>query len=125
MSESNQPRPYDEWRSDPTDRAEDAAYTFGADLIMHCRAEALKKIGATQMPTNSDELRTVVEKSVDTALHNVLDLLEGFRRTDSGPNHRVEYALSVCVKDAKRSLVERIDISPSIVGLTNWLLEMA
>ena len=117
MSESAQPRPYGEWRTDPIDRAEDAAYTFGFDLIKHCRAEALKKIGETQVPANPEELRTIIEKSVDTALHNVLDLLEGFWRTDSGPNHRVDYALSVCVKDAKRSPVERIDISPSLLDL--------
>src|ERR1700690_4095070 len=37
------PVPYDEWRKDAVDRAEDAASNFGFYLMAHCRAEALKK----------------------------------------------------------------------------------
>jgi hypothetical protein len=111
------PRPYDEWRSDRFDRAEDAAYTFGCDLMKHCRAEVIKGLSNPQLPTNAEELRAIVEKSVDTALHNVVDMLEGFWPMSAGPNHKVEYSLAVCVKDASGTPVERIDISPSLIDL--------
>ena len=55
---------------------------------------------------------------MDIALHNVMDLLEGFWCTEAGPGQRVEYALSVCVKVASgEETVERIDISPCMLDL--------
>ena len=47
----------------------------------------------------------------------MMDLLEGFWPTQSGPNHRVTYALSVCISDKNRNPVERIDISPCLLDL--------
>ena len=99
------------------DRAEDAAYTFGYHLMKHCRAEALKSTASAPTPKSSEELQTVVGNAVDAALHNVLDLLEGFWRTNAGPNHTVEYKLSVCIKDVNRTPVEQIDISPCLLDL--------
>jgi hypothetical protein len=46
-----------------------------------------------------------------------MDLLEGFWPTKAGPNHRVAYALAICVSDLSRKPVERIDISPSLIDL--------
>ena len=118
MSASDTPKPHNEWRTAPIDRAEDAAYTFGYHLIKHCRAEALKAVQSSAVPTSAEEMRVQVEKAVDTALHNVMDLLEGFWRTEAGAGQRVEYVLSVCVKDAHGDeIVERIDISPCMLDL--------
>jgi hypothetical protein len=86
-------------------------------LMLHCRSKALKKIESTTIPANEEDFRTQVALAVDTALHNVMDLLEGFWRTEAGQNHTVQYALSVCVKDASRSEVERINISPCLIDL--------
>ena len=65
------------------------------------------------MPTDaSPELKAAVEEAVDTALHNVNDMLEGFWKLDAGPKHSVELALVVRVRDAERNLVESQEISP-------------
>jgi len=117
MSDATTPRPYEEWRTNSADRGEDAAYTFGYYLIRHCRAEALKRVQSASVPATPEQFRAQVEAAVDTALHNAMDLLEGFCRADAGPNHTAEFALSVCVKDATRKLVERIDVSPCLLDL--------
>jgi hypothetical protein len=107
------PRSYLEWRTDWVNRAEDAAYAFGQDLIVHCRDEALATLAA-DLP---DTTRTIVEKAVDTALHNVMDMLEGFWPLPSGPNHTLEYALQVRVRDSAGTVVESQEISPSQLDL--------
>src|SRR6266446_5276095 len=100
MNDSATPRPYEQWRKVPIDRAEDAAFTFGYYLMKHCRTEALKASDSATLPTTAQELDKRVAQTVDIALHNLMDLLEGFWRTEAGANHTAEYALSVCVKDA-------------------------
>jgi hypothetical protein len=117
MPESNTPRPYEQWRAASFDRAEDAAYTFGYHLMAHCRAEALKVTDSAVVPASAEEFRIQVAAAVDKALHNVMDLFEGFWPTQSGPNHRVAYALSVCISDMDRKPIERIDISPNFLDL--------
>jgi hypothetical protein len=117
MSDASTPKPYGEWRTKPIDRAEDAAYTFGYYLMLHCRAEALKKAGASAMPSSREEFDASVSEAVDTALHNVADLLEGFWRTETGPNHQVEFALAVRVTDADGKDIESINISPCLLDL--------
>jgi hypothetical protein len=117
MSEPNTPRFFENWRTEPIGRAEDAANTFGYDLMLHCRAEALKATGAASLPATDTEFHAHVAAAVDVALHNVMDLLEGFWRTQAGPNHTVEYALAVCVKADGQAPVERIDISPCLLDL--------
>src|SRR5438309_976327 len=102
------PRPFPEWRVKPADRREDAAYTFGYHLIVHCRDEAM----ATVPPDASAELKAAVEKAVDTALHNLNDMLEGFWKLDAGPQHTVELGLVVRVRDSNGDIVETQEISP-------------
>ncbi|SPE56388.1 conserved hypothetical protein [Verrucomicrobia bacterium] len=117
MTDSTIPRAYEQWRTTPIDRAEDAAYTFGYHLMQHCRSEALKATAPASLPTTAEEFQAEVAAAVDKALHNVMDLLEGFWQAHAGGGHTVEYTLSVCVKDANRAPVERIDISPSLLDL--------
>lgn len=117
MSASDKPKPYEEWRTTPIDRAEDAANTFGYHLMQHCRNEALKGLDTASPPTSADEFREQVTAAVDTALCNAMALLEGFWPTEAGPNHRVAYALGVCVTDTDLKHVERIDISPCLIDL--------
>jgi hypothetical protein len=117
MSDASTPRPYEQWRTGSADRGEDAAHTFGYYLMQYCRAEALKRIQSASVPATAEEFRAQVEKAVDTALHNVMDLLEGFWRTEAGSQHTAEFALSVRVMDASRKEVERVDISPSLLDL--------
>jgi hypothetical protein len=117
MSASDAPRHFEEWRTGKFDRAEDAACVFGRDLMQHCRAEALKIIETTEVPKNAAEYREHVSAAVDTALHNVMALLEGFWPTHAGPNHQVVYKLSVCVSDSSRASVEHVDISPCLLDL--------
>lgn len=106
------PRPYSEWAS-AGEPAEDAAYTFGFHLMRHCRDEAL----ATLPKQASPELRAAAETAVDTALHNVCDLLEGFWNTRAGPSHGVSYVLVVNVTNAEGSIIESIPISPNMLDL--------
>ena len=117
MNNSATPRPYEQWRDKPIERAEDAAYTFGFHLMQHCRAEAVKSVATADIPKNAEELRLVVANAVDAALHNVVDMLEGFWPTQAGSNYRVAYALSVCVRDQGQKTLERIDISPCFLDL--------
>src|SRR6266850_3957208 len=41
--DSATPRPYEQWRKVPPERAEDAAYTFAYNLMQHCRSEGSMK----------------------------------------------------------------------------------
>jgi hypothetical protein len=107
------PRPFLEWREKPFDREEDAAYTFGYHLIIHCRDEAMATLPADASP----ETRAAVEEAVDIALHNVNDMLEGFWKLEAGPKHSVELALVVRVVDADRNLVESQEISSGKLDL--------
>ena len=113
MDVNARPLSFPEWHSAPGDRAEDAASTFGYHLIVRCRDEAMATLPADASP----EVRAEVEKAVDTALHNVNDLLEGFWTLDAGPQHTVELALAVRVYDAIGHLVEVQEISPSKLDL--------
>jgi hypothetical protein len=113
MESKSQPRPYAEWRTDAVDREEDAAHAFGYHLIVRCRDEAMATLPADASP----EVKAAVRKAVDTALHNVNDLLEGYWKLDGGPEHSIELALVVRVRDAKRQVVETLEISPCKVDL--------
>jgi hypothetical protein len=117
MSDTNTPRPYEQWRAKAADREEDAAYTFGYYLMQHCRAGALKQVQSAPVLMTRKQCQKRVEAAVDTALHNVMDLLEGFWRTEAGPQHTAEFALSVRVMDGSKKEVERLDISPCRLDL--------
>lgn len=119
------PRPFPEWREKPVDRAEDAAYTFGYHLIIHCRDEAMATLPADASP----ETRGAFEKAVDAALHHVIAMLEGFWKLEAGPKHSVELALVVRVVDSDRNLVESQEISPCKldlpIGYWKWAQDRA
>jgi hypothetical protein len=112
MSDADRPRPYTAWRLKAADREEDAAHTFGYYLMRHCRDEALARAGEL-----SDQARTAVEQAVDTALHNVCDLLEGSWPLRSGSQHQVELVLGVRIRDARGEIAETVEVSPSKIDL--------
>ena len=66
------PRMHNAWRETAPDREEDAASLFGYYLIRHCREEALGKLKHATVVSRSDAV-----DAVDTALHNMTDLLGG------------------------------------------------
>lgn len=107
------PRNYPEWRIGQFERPEDAAYLFGYYLIKNCRDEAMATLAADSAPG----VKASVEKAVDTALHNVCDMLEGFWRLKAGPEHRIELALSVQVRNEQNEIVETQELSPCKLDL--------
>lgn len=119
------PRPFPEWRVKRGDREEDAAYTFGYHLIVHCRDEAMATLPADASP----EMKAAVENAVDTALHNVNDMLEGFWKLEAGPQNTVELALAVRVHDSDGNAVEALEISPCKldlpIGYWKWAQDRA
>jgi len=108
METKSLPRSYPEWRKDPIDREQDAAYVFGYDLVRHCRDSAIQQ-AISKAP---QELQAPIQQAVDMALHNLLALLEGFYCLESGPTHKLEYALHVIVRDSTGRIVERQQVSP-------------
>ena len=112
MNSSASPPPYEEWRTKMSDRAEDAAWLFGYYLIRHCRADALKNVPARSSP----EEKEAINKAVDTALHNVMDLLEGFWKLPAGDGYTAEFALNVNIRRGSE-LVESVAISPAKLDL--------
>ena len=125
MKIKSKPRNYDEWRTHPSDRVEDAAYIFGYDLIRYCREEALASINMADLQSGQEEILDVVEQAVDISLHNVMDLLEGFFSPKTiGTTHTAEYSLVVQVRDQNGSVVEKFELSPKksdlSVGYWKW-----
>jgi hypothetical protein len=86
---------------------------FGYYLMMHCRNEALGTLPVDASP----KVKKAVEKAVDTALHNVCDMLEGFWPLKAGPKHTISLALRVEVRDSHDELVETQVISPCKLDL--------
>ena len=113
METASLPREHQDWRTSGPGRAEDAAYLFGYYLILHCRDEAIAKIPANASP----DTKAAVEVAVDTALHNVCDLLEGFWPLEAGPKKRIALALGVQVGDEEGDVVETVEISPCKLDL--------
>ena len=111
MSNVIKPRLHGAWRKPAADREEDAANLFGYYLVKHCREEALAKVGsASSVP------RSVAVEAVDIALHNVMDLLEGFWPLDEGEGKQLELALHIHVtKDGETA--EDVQVSPSRIDL--------
>ena len=72
----------------------------------------------TTLPADAPpEAQAAVEKTVDTALHNVCDMLEGFWRLDAGPDHTIALALGIQVRDAQNQVLETQEISPCTLDL--------
>ena len=72
---------------------------------------------ATLPADASPETQAAVEKAVDTALHNVCDLLEGFWRLEAGPDRSISLALGIQVRDAQNQVIETQEISPCKLDL--------
>ena len=71
---------------------------------------------------NPNDREKAVE-AIHPALHNVMDLIEGFWKLESGKVHSVEYILQVLIRDKGRNEVERIDIAPGLdlpIGFLKW-----
>ena len=112
MSNIIKPRLHSAWRKSAADREEDAANLFGYYLMKHCREEALAKLASS----SSTVPRSVAVEALDTALHNVMDLLEGFWPLDAGEGKQLELALHIQVtKDGQ--IAEDVQISPSQIDL--------
>ena len=112
MSNTIKPRLHSAWRKSAADREEDAANLFGYYLMKHCREEGLAKLASS----SSTVPRSVAVEALDTALHNVMDLLEGFWPLDAGEGKQLELALHVQVtKDGQ--IAEDVQISPSQIDL--------
>jgi hypothetical protein len=75
----------------------------------------------------SPDVKGAVEKAVDTALHNVCDMLEGFWRLKAGPEHTISLALGVQFRDPQNEVVEIQEISPCKldlpIGYWKWTQE--
>ena len=67
--------------------------------------------------TATEAARASALEAVDTALHNVCDLLEGFWRLDLDPEHRIDLALQVRVVNSAGQVVETREISPCKLDL--------
>ena len=114
MSVVSLPEEYKNWRTNQFDRAEDAAYSFGFHLITKCRDEAL----GTIPPDASIETKEQITQAVDVALHNVMDLLEGFWKLEIGEGTSMELALNINVQnDSTQENIETIEISPCKLDL--------
>ena len=113
MTDNSTPRQYPDWDLDTNDRRAAAAYTFGFHLIKHCRTEA---INALPKDLTQDQNEKAIH-AVDIALHNVMDMIEGFWVLNSGDEHRVEYNLNVVVKDLDHNEIEKISIAPAGMDL--------
>lgn len=113
MKVKEPPRAYRDWRRDPNDRTEDAAYTFGYHLIMECRDAAV----ATLPDNASPKLKAAVNEAVDIALHSVVTMIEGIYPLKAGSKHSITLALGVQVHDSRGRIVETIEISPEKLDL--------
>ena len=113
MTDNSTPRQYPDWQKDFYERRDAAAYTFGFHLIKHCRTEA---INALPKDLNTEQNEKAIN-AIDVALHNGMDMLEGFWVLNSGDKQRVEYNLNVIVKDLDHKELEKISISPGEMDL--------
>ncbi|MGB8191387.1 MAG: hypothetical protein WCF67_05680 [Chitinophagaceae bacterium] len=119
MENKSEPREYKDWRTGKWDRREDAAYTFGYHFIKYCRDQAVDSLPNDM---NAEDREKSVE-AIHIALHNVLDLVEGFWKLESGKDHFVEYHLQVVAIDKENKEIERISISPGLdlpIGFWKW-----
>ena len=83
----------------------------------------------TVPPDASPAVKAAVEKAVDTALHNVCDMLEGFWPLEAGTNNRISLAPGVQVRDKENGVIETVEISPCKldlpIGYWKWAQDRA
>jgi hypothetical protein len=119
MEDKSKPREYKEWRPGLWDRREDAANTFGYHFIKYARDQAVNRLPVAM---KSEDKEKAIE-AIHIALHNVMDLVEGFWKLESGKEHFVEYHLQVVVKDKSHNEIESINIAPGLdlpIGFWKW-----
>jgi hypothetical protein len=106
----DQPRPYAEWRPDPTRRWRDAFHTFGHLLMAHARDDALEQIPAKV----SDETRTIAMKAAVDALYNVMMILEGVVSAQGDESHKIDFALIARVRKREEpyDVIEEFELAP-------------
>ena len=80
------------------------------------------------IPKNATpEMVEAIQQAVDTALHNVCEMLEGFWKLEAGSRHTIELALVVEVHDENGESVESQRISPCVhdlpIGYWKWARE--
>jgi hypothetical protein len=123
MEDKSQPRLYHEWRNEAFDREEDAAYTFGKHFIKYCRDEVVNKLSKD---ATENELKKITE-AINTSLHNVMDLFEGYWKLKSGDDYSIEYVLQVVVKNKDGKELEKVILSPSKldlpIGFWKWAVD--
>lgn len=119
MQDLSKPRNYNEWRTENYKREEDAAYTFGYHLIEYCRNKAVDNL-----PFEMNQLdREKSIESINIALHNFLDMVEGFWKLQTGTEHSFEYIIQVLVRDKDLNEIEKINISTGLdlpIGFWKW-----
>jgi hypothetical protein len=100
------PRPYKEWRSDPTKRWRDAFHNFGHILLTHARNGAVQDV--------APEHRDVATKAATDALYNVMMILEGIVGPEIGEEHTLEFALVARIRERTNQsvVVEQFELAP-------------
>lgn len=112
MPRTKLPRYHEQWRDDDSIREEDAATLFGYYLVKHCREEAMSKITLT--PGSPEH--AIAVKAVETAIFNVIDLLEGFWPLKAGRGKQLTLALHLQVTKGDK-VVEDVQVSPAKMDL--------
>jgi hypothetical protein len=105
-----EPRPYNEWRSDPNGRWRDAFHTFGHLLLSHARDGAIARLPAS----TSNEDRALAQQSATDALYNLMMILDGVAGAKADDHHSIEFALIARVRkrDDASPVVEQFELAP-------------
>jgi hypothetical protein len=100
------PRPYKEWRRDPTGRWRDVFHTFGHLLLTHARGGAIKAAASKH--------KDVAEKAATDALYNLMMILEGVVGAEIDVDHSIEFALVARVrkKGEEDAIIEQFELAP-------------
>jgi hypothetical protein len=98
------PRPYDEWRTDPNGRWRDAFHAFGHMLLTHARDRVV-----ADTPAENRELAARI--ATDT-LYNLMMILEGVVAAPVGRGHVLDVALTARVRGPDGSIVEQFELAP-------------
>jgi hypothetical protein len=106
----NEPRPYSEWRSEPTLRWRDAFHSFGHLLFANAKTHAL-----AHLPSRAtDAERRIADDAVTNALYGLMMIIEGVDGLPVSAGHRVEFALTARVRriEPASEIVEQYELGP-------------
>jgi hypothetical protein len=100
------PRPYREWRADPTGRWRDVFHTFGHLLLTHARDGAIQSAAGKH--------KDVAAKAATDALYNLMMILEGVVGAEIDADHSIEFALVARVrrKAEEDAITEQFELAP-------------